>query len=160
MSRARARAEGTIRAERAAGAKLRLGQRRDVRGRDGHRHSPFYLYAELGQHHPGHRKRSPLLASALSTVTAAKTRSARKDASVRSDVFPHLHCRKCRAPPLSRFHSRRCHVVIEFRPWATLRADRSTFTFPLELELIQTHMTQKPMLRVEVGARAALSPSY
>ena len=24
----------------------------------------------------------------------------------------------------------------------------------LELELIQTHMTQKPMLRVEVGARA------
>ena len=26
--------------------------------------------------------------------------------------------------------------------------------FELELELIQTHMTQKPVLRVEVGARA------
>ena len=26
----------------------------------------------------------------------------------------------------------------------------------LELELIQTHLTQKPMLRVEVGARALL----
>ena len=26
--------------------------------------------------------------------------------------------------------------------------------FELELELIQTHMTQKPMLRVEAGARA------
>ena len=41
LSRARAWAEGTIRAERAAGAKPRLGQRRDVRGRDGQRHSPF-----------------------------------------------------------------------------------------------------------------------
>ena len=27
--------------------------------------------------------------------------------------------------------------------------------FELELELIQTHMTQKPMLRVEVGALGA-----
>ena len=54
-----------------------------------------------------HKKRSPLLASALRIVTAVKTRSARKDASVRSDVFPHLHaCRKCRARPLPRFHSR------------------------------------------------------
>ena len=29
------------------------------------------------------------------------------------------------------------------------------FLFELELELIQTHMTQKPMLRVEVGALGA-----
>ena len=28
------------------------------------------------------------------------------------------------------------------------------FELELELELIQTHMTQKPMLRVEAGARA------
>ena len=31
---------------------------------------------------------------------------------------------------------------------------QSTLELKLELELIQTHMTQKPMLRVEVGARA------
>ena len=30
----------------------------------------------------------------------------------------------------------------------------STYVFELELELIQTHMTQKQVLRVEVGARA------
>ena len=32
---------------------------------------------------------------------------------------------------------------------------RSQLELELELELIQTHMTQKPMLRVEVGALGA-----
>ena len=32
------------------------------------------------------------------------------------------------------------------------------FLKELELELIQAHMTQKPMLRVEVGARALRNP--
>ena len=33
-------------------------------------------------------------------------------------------------------------------------ASRNTFEAELELELIQPHMAQKPMLRGEVGARA------
>ena len=34
------------------------------------------------------------------------------------------------------------------------RSAYSATLLELELELIQTHMTQRPMLRVEVGARA------
>ena len=45
-------------------------------------------------------------------------------------------------------------------PWPLVGLDISFWRIcrvgspELELELIQTHMTQKPMLRVEVGARA------
>ena len=43
--------------------------------------------------------------------------------------------------------------------WIAQRT-RAPFTLQhwLELELIQTQMTQKPMLRVEVGARALRNP--
>ena len=40
------------------------------------------------------------------------------------------------------------------RGWATLLLDRlRDFVVELELELIQTQMAQKPMLRAEVGMR-------
>ena len=44
---------------------------------------------------------------------------------------------------------------IELPPEFSVYYARSWTELELELELIQTHMTQKPMLRVEVGALGA-----
>ena len=41
----------------------------------------------------------------------------------------------------------------EFKEWIAIAKDRPKWRLELELELIQTQMTQKPMLRAEVGMR-------
>ena len=68
--------------------------------------------------------------------------SARDDTSLRSDVPP-----PCLAENRQRANTMQASIFTNPQTF-------KTFELELELELIQTHMTQKPVLRVEAGARA------